>query len=102
MVVWAIGFLVSGKEQPEVYAAELVQSGRVAIDRYSRVAHSRRIGRDRYDPYMSRAEDAARRAELAAAQERGESLQAQKLIDEFVAAAKAKGIAAASTACDAV
>lgn len=42
---------------------------------------------------MSRAEDAARRAELEAAQERGESLQAQKLIDEFVAAAKAKAIA---------
>jgi hypothetical protein len=47
----------------------------------------------RYDPYMSRAEEAARRAELAAAQERAESQQAQKLIDEFVAAAKAKGIA---------
>jgi hypothetical protein len=47
---------------------------------------------DRYDPYMSRAEDAARRAELAAAQARGESLQAQKLIDAFVAAAKAKGL----------
>jgi hypothetical protein len=42
---------------------------------------------------MSRAEDAARRAELAAAQERGESIQAQKLINEFLAAAKAKGIA---------
>jgi hypothetical protein len=42
---------------------------------------------------MSRAEEAARRAELEAAQARGESLQAQKLIDEFVHAAKAKGIA---------
>jgi hypothetical protein len=42
---------------------------------------------------MSRAEDAAQRAELAAAQERGESIQAQKLINEFLAAAKAKGIA---------
>ena len=42
---------------------------------------------------MSRAEEAARRAELAAAQERAESHQAQKLIDEFVAAAKAKGVA---------
>jgi hypothetical protein len=42
---------------------------------------------------MSRAEEAARRAELAAAQERGESLQAQKLINEFITAAKAKGIA---------
>ena len=43
---------------------------------------------------MSRAEEAARRAELAAARARGESLQAQKIIDEFVATAKAKGIAA--------
>jgi putative intracellular protease/amidase len=42
---------------------------------------------------MSRAEEAARRAELAAARARGESLQAQKLIDVFVAAAKDKGIA---------
>ena len=41
---------------------------------------------------MSRAEEAARRAELAAAQERAESRQAQKLIDGFVAAAKAKGV----------
>jgi hypothetical protein len=48
---------------------------------------------ERYDPYMSRAEEAARRAELAAAQARGESREAQKLIDEFVAAAKAKGMA---------
>ena len=43
---------------------------------------------------MSRAEEAARRAELAAAQARGESREAQKLIDEFVSAAKVKGIAA--------
>ena len=48
---------------------------------------------ERYDPYMSRAEEAARRAELAAAQARGESREAQKLIDEFVAGAKAKGMA---------
>ena len=41
---------------------------------------------------MSRAEEAARRAELAAAQERAESRQAQKLIDGFVASAKAKGV----------
>jgi hypothetical protein len=41
---------------------------------------------------MSRAEEAAKRAELAAAQERAESRQAQKLIDEFLAAARAKGI----------
>ena len=41
---------------------------------------------------MSRAEEAARRAELAAAQARAESREAQKLIDEFVAAAKSKGI----------
>jgi hypothetical protein len=41
---------------------------------------------------MGRAEDAAQRAEFAAAQERAESRQAQKLIDEFLAAAKARGI----------
>jgi hypothetical protein len=41
---------------------------------------------------MSRAEEAAKRAELAAAQERAESLKAQKLIDEFLAAAKARGV----------
>jgi hypothetical protein len=42
---------------------------------------------------MSRAEEAARRAELAASQERGESRQAQVLIDRFVTDAKARGIA---------
>jgi hypothetical protein len=42
---------------------------------------------------MSRAEEAARRAELAASQERSESKQAQVLIDRFVADAKARGIA---------
>jgi hypothetical protein len=42
---------------------------------------------------MSRAEEAARRAELAASQERGESRQAQALIDRFVTDAKARGIA---------
>jgi hypothetical protein len=42
---------------------------------------------------MSRAEEAARRVELAAAQERGESLQAQKLIDAFIVEARARGIA---------
>lgn len=42
---------------------------------------------------MSRAEEAARRAELAAAQERGESAQAQQLIDGFVAEAQARGLA---------
>ena len=42
---------------------------------------------------MSRAEEAARRAELAAAQERGESLRAQEMIDKFVLEAKARGIA---------
>lgn len=41
---------------------------------------------------MSRAEEAARRVELAAAQERGESLQAQKLIDGFVAQARERGL----------
>ena len=43
---------------------------------------------------MSRAEEAARRAELAAAQERGESQQAQRLIDAFVGDARARGLAA--------
>jgi hypothetical protein len=42
---------------------------------------------------MSRAEEAARRAELAASQERAESTQAQVLIDRFVADAMARGIA---------
>ncbi|GAA1828691.1 hypothetical protein ACFFOM_13040 [Microlunatus capsulatus] len=41
---------------------------------------------------MSRAEEAARRVELAAAQERGESLQAQKLIDGFVTQARERGL----------
>jgi hypothetical protein len=41
---------------------------------------------------MTRAEEAARRAELAAAQARGESREAQKLIDQFVTSAKAKGM----------
>ena len=43
---------------------------------------------------MSRAEEAARRAELAANQERGESRQAQVLVDAFVRDARARGIAA--------
>ncbi len=42
---------------------------------------------------MSRAEEAARRAELAAAQERGESVQAQKLIEAFLLEARQRGIA---------
>ncbi len=42
---------------------------------------------------MSRAEEAAHRAELAAGQERVESRKAQVLIDQFVADAKAAGIA---------
>ena len=41
---------------------------------------------------MSRAEEAARRAELAAGQERAESRQAQALIDRFVTEARAAGI----------
>lgn len=63
------------------------------MDRYGWVDFQPPQSADRYDPYMSRAEEAAKRAELAAAQERAESLQAQKLIDAFLAAAKAKGIA---------
>jgi hypothetical protein len=43
---------------------------------------------------MSRAEEAARRAELAAAAERGESAQAQILIDAFVTQARARGLMA--------
>ncbi len=42
---------------------------------------------------MSRADEAARRAELAAAQERGESTKAQLLIEQFLADAKAAGVA---------
>jgi hypothetical protein len=42
---------------------------------------------------MTRAEEAARRAELAAGQARGESAKAQVLIDQFVADARAAGIA---------
>jgi len=42
---------------------------------------------------VSRAEEAARRAELAASQERAESVKAQVLIDAFVAEAQAAGIA---------
>ena len=45
-----------------------------------------------YDPDMSRAEDAAHRAELEAKAVRAEAAQAQELIDAFVARAKAKGI----------
>ena len=42
---------------------------------------------------MSRAEEAARRAELAANAARGESKQAQVLIDRFVAEARERGMA---------
>jgi len=42
---------------------------------------------------MTRAEESARRAELAAAQERGESRRAQVLIDQFVLDAHARGLA---------
>jgi hypothetical protein len=41
---------------------------------------------------MSRAEEAARRAELEAASVRAEAAQAQVLIDAFLAEAKARGI----------
>lgn len=40
----------------------------------------------------TRAQEAARRAELAAAHDRSESLQAQKLIDAFVAEATRRGL----------
>ena len=42
---------------------------------------------------MSRAEDSARRASLAAAREQAESREAQGLIDGFLAEARARGIA---------
>jgi hypothetical protein len=42
---------------------------------------------------MSRADEAARRVELAQAQERSESVKAQVLIDQFLLDAKAAGIA---------
>ena len=42
---------------------------------------------------MSRAEDSARRASLAAAREQAESREAQALIDGFLAEARARGIA---------
>ena len=42
---------------------------------------------------MSRAEEAARRAELAAAKDHAESQQAQRMIDGFVVEARARGIA---------
>jgi hypothetical protein len=42
---------------------------------------------------MSRAEEAARRVELAAGQERAESRKAQQLIDGFLVEARAAGIA---------
>ncbi len=41
---------------------------------------------------MSRAEEAARRAELAANQQRGESAKAQLLVDQFLIDAAAAGI----------
>lgn len=42
---------------------------------------------------MSRAEEAARRAELAAARDQAESREAQRMIDGFVAEARSRGIA---------
>jgi hypothetical protein len=42
---------------------------------------------------MSRAEEAARRVELAAGQERAESVKAQVLIDQFLVDAEAAGVA---------
>ena len=41
---------------------------------------------------MSRAEEAARRAQLAAARDQAESREAQTLIDGFVAEARARGL----------
>ena len=50
------------------------------------------MGRRGYDRDMSRAEEAARRAELEAASVRAEAAQAQVLIDAFLAEAKARRI----------
>ena len=46
-----------------------------------------------YDAAMSRAEEAARRAALAAGSERAESIKAQQLIDQFLRDAAASGVA---------
>lgn len=46
-----------------------------------------------YDRAVGRADDAARRAELAAGARRAEAARAQRLIDDFVAAAERAGIA---------
>lgn len=59
--------------------------------RSGRTGAQRILGRGSYDPGMARAEDAARRAELAAADARAESARAQKLIDEFLVAARQAG-----------
>ena len=50
------------------------------------------MGRRGYDRDMSRAEEAARRAELEAASVRAEAAQAQVLIDAFLVEDKARGI----------
>ena len=56
-------------------------------------------GRGRgYDPEMSRAEDAARRAELEAAAVRAEAAQAQVLIDAFLARGQGQGNRAGAVA----
>lgn len=47
---------------------------------------------DSYDPGMARADDAARRAELAAGDVRAEAERAQRLIDAFLAAAEQAGL----------
>lgn len=46
------------------------------------------------DNRPTRAEEAARRAELAAAHARGESAQAQRMIDDFVVTVRERGITA--------
>jgi len=52
------------------------------------------LGLDSYDSGMARAEDAARRAELAAADSRAEAARAQRLIDAFLVAARRDGLEA--------
>jgi len=54
--------------------------------------HSVDSRNDSYDPGMARAEDAARRAELAAGDVRAEAVRSQRLIDAFLVAAEQAGL----------
>ena len=54
--------------------------------------HSDKRWDDSYDPGMARAEDAARRADLAAGDVRAEAVRAQRLIDAFLVSAQQLGL----------